>query len=113
MGYSDRLCQAKQDRRNRMAYLFDQISLCLTDVVVSIEKQEIPHGKCSELATYSYEIPNLINCELGEEQSKEIGELLRRASRVEILAQQSLNIDLTILKEAAGKFTALANILRI
>lgn len=118
LGMSDQLRAAKQERREKMADLFEKISSCLATVSGEIRVGGIPHGACGELITYSEALPNLIASEVGEKKANDLGKTLRSAYNVERLAMELKNISkkephLRKLEEASGKFKALANLTRV
>ncbi len=112
------LRKARTQRRAAMATLFERISECLVVVSAEIRTGNIPHGKCAEVITYAEELPVVIGEEVGQEKAEELGRVLHSAYSVEGLAQAVNEVAdkepyLREIEEAAGKFRALAHILRV
>ncbi len=118
LGLSDQLRAAEKQRRLEMANLFESISSCLANVSGEIRVGNIPHGSCSELITYSEALPGFTDKELGDAKARELAETLRSAYNVEQMAmdlheKSDKEPYLKEIEEASGKFSALANILRV
>jgi len=116
-GFVAALKSSKADRRARMATLFEQISDCLIVVSAEIRLGNVPHGKCAEMDTYAAELPGVIKDEVGQAKADELGTLLHSSHTVEQLAVGITQLAdkepcLREIEEAAGKFRALAHIVR-
>lgn len=120
LGLSDQLRTADRQRRGDMAQLFESISDCLVAVATEIRAGGVPHGRCAELAQYAQELPRRVEAELGQQKAQELGETLFSAYNVESVAmglqevadEQQKDPYLAKIEEAAGKFRALANLVR-
>jgi hypothetical protein len=111
------LLSMRKDQRDRMATLLEQISECLIKTSSAIRVGTVPHGECGKLITYSEELPKLLMGHFDNAKAKELGDTLRSAYAVERLAsdlatEKNKEPSLAKLEEAAGKFLALAGILR-
>ena len=121
LGISDQLRAADQQRRQRMADLFEKISGCLVAVSTEIRTGGVPHGRCAELEHYAQALPALLEKELGPARATELGDMLHSAYNVESVAINLQAFEgvsekepyLAQIEEAAGKFQALANLVQV
>jgi len=121
LGISDQLRAADQQRRQRMADLFEKISGCLVAVSTEIRTGGVPHGRCAELEHYAQALPALLEKELGPARATELGDMLHSAYNVESVAINLQTFEsisekepyLAQIEEAAGKFQALANLVQV
>lgn len=107
----------EESRRRAISDYFDQVSSCLRAVHSSLTHDQVPHGKCEELAGYADMLPETVGDSLGQEKSKELADLLKAAYRVEGLWQEcnkspEKRSRLPDIEKTAGRFTALANSVR-
>jgi hypothetical protein len=120
---ADQLKAANRQRKQDMAAFFADISSCLQAVAAEIRLGNIPHGRCSELQTYADALPDLVRNEVGTAQADALGATLRSAYNVEGAAAEIAGATqgdakardqyIQPIDEAAGKFKALASILRV
>jgi hypothetical protein len=118
MGLSDQFRAAQSEKKEKIAKLFEQIGDCLIKVSAEIRAGRVPHGSCNELSTYAQELPVLLSKELGDTKARQLGEDLDAAHNTEAGAIDLRGEDdpepyLQRLEEAAGKFQALANLIRV
>ncbi|GEM_PF-1582856 len=121
LGMSEQLRQADRQRRTDMSDLFQKVSTCLAAVSTEIRAGGVPHGRCGELEHYAMELPGLLEEELGHDKAKELGQTLHSAYNVESVAMKLQYVHeasekepyLAQLEEAAGKFQALSNLIRM
>jgi hypothetical protein len=119
LGLSDQLRSADRQRREAMSGLFSSISDCLVDVSTEIRAGRIPHGRCAEIEQYAQDLPGKIRNEVPD-RADELGQLLQSAYHVEIVAMNLHQLEqdadkepyLAQIEEAAGKFRALANLIK-
>lgn len=116
-GLLGKLRGARVERRVAMAGLFEKISDCLAAVSGEIRAGNVPHGRCGELITYAQELPAAIESEVGRPKADELGGTLHSAYNVEQLANDISRVSdkepyLKEIEEAAGKFRALAHVVR-
>jgi len=112
-----RLTAAGQNRKEKTATLFENISGCLAEVSSEIRRGDVPYGRCHELMTYAQELPDLIRAEVGDEKADELGRTLYSAHDVEAVAMGLIGVQnkepcLSVIEEASGKFRAIANMVR-
>jgi hypothetical protein len=117
LGLSDQLKAAERQRREGMAMLFESIGSCLAATSAEIRAGGIPHGRCGELISYAETLPGVIDREVGRARAEQLGRTLHSAYGVERLALAIGEIPdrepyVAQLEEAAGKFLALANVVR-
>ena len=121
LGMSDQLRAGERQRRQDMADLFQKISGCLVAVSTEIRTGGVPHGRCAELEQYAHALPSLVEAELGSARADELGQTLHSAYNVESVAMNLQRVHdtgererhLAQIDEAAGKFQALANLVRV
>ncbi len=116
IGVSDKLKAAKQDRKDRIATLFEKVSDCLAAVSSEIRSGKVPHGRCAELEAYGDQLPDLVRNQVPD-RADALGNQLKAAHNVEGMAQalsvgQDKEPYLAQIEEASGKFHALSNIMR-
>jgi len=117
VGLRSELERADKALRDKIADLFDQISDCLLRVATELRKEQVPHGACAELATYSVGIAVLISPITGQTEAMEISDKLREAHNVEGLLLSLREVpnpgdEIAKIEGASGEFKALANMLR-
>jgi hypothetical protein len=118
LGLSDQLRAANVEKREKIAKLFEQIGVCLTNVSAVIRDGGVPYGSCTELETYADELPGLLEKELGDAKARELGAALAAAHNTEGGAIHLRGVSdrepyLQHIEEAAGKFQALAHLIRV
>lgn len=121
LGMSEQLRNANRQSRTDMSDLFQKISTCLAAVSTEIRAGGVPHGRCGELEQYAMALPGLIEMELGRDKADELGQTLHSAYNVESVAMSLQQVHeasekepyLAQLEEAAGKFQALSNLIRV
>lgn len=112
---------SSRQRREDMAVLFEEISACLTDVATEIRLGGVPHGRCAEMQQYARDLPDKTRKELGDDRAEELGGTLADAYNVEQVAMELQRVEdaadkepyLATIEEAAGKFRALANLVKV
>lgn len=117
-GLGEKFTKARAERRARIADYFGAISQTISKVSESLKENEVPHGKCAEMATYADLLPETIGDVIGSEKAKELSTRLKDAHEVEMLLYDLHNApdrdqELAQLDEAAGLFKALANSIRV
>ncbi|MFO8029813.1 MAG: hypothetical protein R6U28_08120 [Cyclonatronaceae bacterium] len=121
LGMSELLRNANRQSRTDMSDLFQKISTCLASVSTEIRAGGVPHGRCGELEQYALALPALLEKELGATQAQELGQTLHAAYNVESVAINLQQVHdarekepyLAQIEEAAGKFQALSNLVRV
>jgi hypothetical protein len=121
LGMSEQLRGAERQRRADMADLFGKISECLVAVSTEIRSGGVPHGRCGELEQYAQALPSIVENELGSAKAQELGQTLHSAYNVESVAMTLQEVHdasekepyLAQIEEAAGKFQALSNLIRM
>jgi len=110
--------KAKKERKEDIARLYRKIGTCLKEVSEELEKGIYPYGKCEMIATYAKELPDTIGKEIGERKAKKYSEALLVVHKVEKANETLKKMDiedrklkLVPLKEAAGKFLALSDLI--
>ena len=116
-GLGEKLAKVRTERRARIADFFDAISQTIGKVSESLKQNEVPHGKCAEMATYADLLPETVGDAIGSEKAKELSKRLKDAHEVEALLYDLHNAPdrnqrLAQLDEAVGLFRALANSIR-
>jgi TRAP-type mannitol/chloroaromatic compound transport system substrate-binding protein len=101
---SDRLKQARKERRERIANYFLNVEKCLQDSAEQLKNGTVPSSKWGELETYGWELPETIGKEIGEEKAKELACLLMRTA-----SQTPTSEEIHSIQTVAGKFKGLAN----
>lgn len=109
--------KAQRDKRDRLALLMEQIAACLETVVAKVRMDENADGECEKMNQYSEALPPLLVGHFTEVKAQEIADTLRSSYAVETLAIELRKLpdnreQLAELTRAAGKFKALADILR-
>jgi hypothetical protein len=104
---------ASRERRHEIAEFFSSISQCLGAVYEQLMSDEVPHGRCAELATYADTQPKVVSGVINPDRAKALAENLRRAHNVESLMMERGGdpqglANLPKLAEASGIFAALA-----
>jgi hypothetical protein len=116
-GLGGELVKAKTERRDKMADYFMKVSECLAATYDSLTANNIPHGRCAELAVYAELLPQVVKGLIDDSKAQELSLLLKRSHMVEGL-WEALNSDpkkgneLPKIAEASGLFLALSNSLR-
>ena len=116
-GLRGKLREARRDRRDRIADYFDNISLTVQEVANSLKKDEIPHGKCEEMAVYADMLTDTVGDEIGLEKAQELSNRLKEAHEVELIIMEirddsDKESKIAQLEKASGLFKALANSIR-
>lgn len=96
------------------------IGATLNVVADELEAGRYPHGKCQEMWHYMDELKGVLASTLDEAHLVYLTERIAESYRVEQLAGQLFNTDpaakvenISVLRSAAGSFTAVANIIRL
>jgi len=116
-GVKENLAKANKQKRDEMADYFQAISVCLAGTYEKLSANEVPHGRCAELAAYAESMPKVIEGFVDENKAKELSDLLLRSHRVEGLWEEfnenpEKQKDLPVIAEASGIFLALSNSVR-
>jgi hypothetical protein len=116
-GVKENLAKANKQKRNEMAEYFQAISVCLVGTYENLLENEVPHGRCGELAEYARSMPKVIEGFVHDDKAIELSELLLSSHKVEGLWDQfnenpEKKKDLPVIAEAAGIFLALSNSVR-
>jgi hypothetical protein len=112
-GIRSSFVNAKRERKDRIAALFEAISKCLYEVSAKLRIDEVPHGKCAELGAYANELKTAIGDEVGTEKAASLSNDLHSAHDVELLLSQfdsnaSKENNIADLEKSAGVFQALS-----
>jgi len=116
-GLGGQLVKAKKEKRDEMADYFTKVSECLNATYDSLTANNVPHGRCAELAAYAELLPQVVKGFIADNKAQELSLILKRSHVVEGL-WEALNSDpkkgneLPKIAEASGLFMALSNSLR-
>jgi hypothetical protein len=103
-------------RRREVAAYFQNIGDCLSAVYDSLNRGEVPHGRCAEMADYAKRLPDVVADDIGEDEADELSQLLQAAHEVERFYELNSSAEkakqLPDLAKAAGQFQGLANAVR-
>lgn len=103
-GVSDRLQQAEEKKRQRIANYFLDIEKCLQESVEILKKEEVPNKNLGELRVYARDLSNIIGEEIGEDVAEELAShLSNTSSKIPTIE------DIPKIENAAGQFKGLAN----
>jgi hypothetical protein len=113
-GLRDSLAKAEKEQRDKMAEYFHAVSVCLASTYEVLVADQVPHGRCAELAIYAESLPKVVKGFIEESKAFELSNLLQRSHRVEGLWEQfnadpEKKKDLPVIAEASGIFLALSN----
>ena len=106
-----------KERKKSVAEYYEKISTTLYNVANKLRNEEVPHGDCEKMLTYSELLPATIGDVIGMQPAEDLSQKLRMAHEVEgLLAELGNKEDredrLADLERAAGYFEALADSLR-
>ncbi|PVX27559.1 MAG: hypothetical protein CW716_01690 [Candidatus Bathyarchaeum sp.] len=113
--------KAKQDKREKMATYFENISSCLEQASATLRGGEIPHGKCGQMLGYARMFPETVEGVISEEKAEEFTSKLIEAHGIEHATKigekefaDAVYSDQQIgkIEEASGQFQALADSIR-
>jgi hypothetical protein len=129
LGIQADLSRSAFERRERVASYLDKIVNCIEQIIESFRKEKIPYNQCSELDEYLDLLIEVIGKEVGEDRLWRYKEILNNAAETrgqyvsaflqgsylsgEDLIGSTPEAELQILEDAAGRFKALANSLRV
>ena len=113
-GLRDSLAKAEKEQRDQMAEYFHAVSVCLAGTYEGLAADQVPHGRCAELAIYAESLPKVVEGFIEGNKALELSNLLQRSHRVEGLWEQfnadpEKKKDLPVIAEASGIFLALSN----
>ena len=101
---SDRLQQAGEARRKRIADYFLRIEECLSNSVEQLKNGQVPNSKWGELKVYARKLSTTIGQEIGRDMAEELSLLLLSTAK-----NTPTNKDIPYIESAAGTFQGLAN----
>jgi len=101
---SDRLKQAEDEKRKRIANYFLQIEKCLRNSATQLKDGVVPHREWGALQSYTEDLRATISEEVGEDKAQELFILLQNT----IKNTPTDDNDIPSIEAAAGKFKALA-----
>lgn len=101
---SDRLQQAGEARRKRIADYFLSIEKCLCDSVEQLKNNQVPNSRWGELKVYARKLQTTIGKEIGKDTAEELSLLLLSTAK-----NIPTNKDIPSIETAAGTFKGLAN----
>jgi len=129
LGIKAELDKSAFERRERVASYLDKIVHCIEQIIESFSKEQNPSNQCSELDEYLYLLIEVIGKEVGEDRLWRYEEILKNAVESRgiyvsaflqdsylsggNLSDSTAKAELQILEDAAGRFKALANSLRV
>lgn len=129
LGMKADLDKSAFEYRERVASYLDKIVICLEEIIKSFREDKNPSNQCSELDEYLYLLLEVVGKEVGEDRLHRYEEILNNAVQARgayasaFLQDSSLSgshlnystpeAELQILEDAAGRFKALANSLRV
>jgi hypothetical protein len=108
----------RKDRKTRVASFCEKIAECLTNIAESAETQKPIEAHCGELNSYMDALMELLEGIIPKERLAKFSMILNQASIQrtligELTASQERVIGMRLIREAAGSFRGLANILRV
>jgi hypothetical protein len=112
--------KAKAERRRQAADYYQAVGGTIDAVADSLEAGDVPHGHCQRLVVHAQQLPGAIGDVIGQEKAAEMSRRLEEAHDVEGMAAELLqgatpeerDEELRKLREAAGIFGAMADVLR-
>lgn len=113
-GAKESFAKANKQKRDEMAEYFRDISACLAATYEKLLEDEIPHGRCAELAQYADSLPKVVEGFIENSKAKELSKMLARSHAVEGLWER-FNVSpgkkkqLQSIAEASGILLALSN----
>lgn len=116
-GVKESLSKADKQERDKMADYFQAVSVCLAATYEKLSEDEVPHGRCAELAQYAESLPKVVEGFIENSKANELSNMLARSHAVEGLWEE-LNVSpskkkqLPTIAEASGIFLALSNTVR-
>ncbi|WP_073069413.1 hypothetical protein [Phormidesmis priestleyi] len=139
LGLKADLDKSVLERRQRVATYLNNISDCLNQSVKKFREGEVPASLCSEVDEYLYSLFDIVGEEVGEEKLERYKQILANAlvykgrtisaflqgTSLESVADsgsldvipksklQTVEADLRVLEDAAGRFKALANSMQV
>ncbi len=114
------LAKARQARKQAVADFLDSIAQSIEDASALLKQNTYPHGKCQELLTHSQHMEAAIGDLIGEAQARDLAAQLAEVYEIERLhaelgsdADSDRERKLSVLDQAAGKFRATAEFVRV
>lgn len=116
-GVKESLAKADKQKRDEMADYFQAVSVCLAATYEKLSEDEVPHGRCAELAQYAELLPKVLEGFIEISKAEELSNYLARSHAVEGLweefnANPDKKKELPTIAEASGIFLALSNTVR-
>jgi hypothetical protein len=118
-GYIREYKKAKKERREAIATLYEQIGLCLANTARRMRIPEYPGGECGNILEFSEGLPDTVGDVIGNKKALEIAKILKKSHKVELeyaklsqMKPEDRELELAKLDEAAGRFQALAKLIR-
>ncbi|WP_088241069.1 hypothetical protein [Calothrix rhizosoleniae] len=118
LNLGDSIAKKELEKRLRIADYLDKIAKCIDDIVALFERGEKPYGGCGELDEYLRSIFDTLQGVFSEDDIERYervltGGALARGALFIVKDAGSKEIAQGTLEDAAGRFRALANRLRI
>jgi hypothetical protein len=111
--------KAKQEKREKIAVYFEQISECLMITAAILRENKYPYGSCAQMGIFANMLPKVIDNILNSEKTTELSDKLRSAQKLEqlfhdlsVLNASDREEQLGNLEGAAGVFLAMAKSVR-
>ena len=104
--------------RERISDYLEKISKCIQEIAAKFKQNEIPMAECVRLEQYFHDIDNVLRGTIDDRKIVELKELAGRATNARALAMAMKGVDqpaevYRALDEAIGRFTAIADGLRV
>ena len=107
------------DKIRASQFLYD-IGMLLKDVASELEEGRYPHEKCAVMSEYLNNLVTVLKSKLDKDEIKRLEDLIDKSYRIEQLlgqlnqlSKEDREINISFLKEAAGNFLGLGNVLKL
>ncbi|MCC2615172.1 hypothetical protein LJ739_02800 [Aestuariibacter halophilus] len=106
----------QQQQRERSADYLNSVAQVLVDAADSLQKREVPHGKCEELFHHAQDFDAVMEGLLDDEQRHALAQRLQETWEIErafaeleqLKFDQQADAQIILLRKAAGYFRAVS-----